>query len=87
VSRDNKKTGDFRQIGDQIFRQPVDKVVLFAIAAHVAERQNGDRRVRIDPFAYVSFGIEHVEGLKLHKPARTFDVLQRLFAQIVKHDI
>ena len=44
ISRDHEQPFDARQAGDDILNHAVDKIILFAIAAHVLERQHRDRR-------------------------------------------
>src|SRR5262249_45337935 len=43
MSRYDEKRGNFRQISDDIFGNPIPEVFLLGIAAHVCERQNCDR--------------------------------------------
>src|SRR5215468_157819 len=43
VPGNDKKTGGLRQLGDEIFGQPVGKEPLLCFGAHIGERQDGDR--------------------------------------------
>ena len=45
VARDHEQARDLREIGDQVFGDAVAEIVLLDIAAHVHERQHGDRRL------------------------------------------
>src|SRR5262245_15789248 len=45
VPGDDKQAGDFRKISDQVLGDAVAEILLFSIAAHVGERQYGDRRL------------------------------------------
>ena len=44
IARDHRQTGDLRQIGDDVFADAVGEILLFRVARHVGERQDGDRR-------------------------------------------
>ena len=43
TARHHAQARELRQIGDQIFRNPIGKVILFGITGEVIERQYGDR--------------------------------------------
>ena len=43
MAGDHEQAGVPRQIGDEVFSQPVCEHVLFGVAAHIVERQYGDR--------------------------------------------
>ena len=45
VARDHEQPAPFRQCRDDVFADTVGEVLLFGIAAHVGERQDGDRRL------------------------------------------
>ena len=44
VASDHVQLGQFRQVGDDVFGDSVGKIFLLGVAAHVLERQHGDRR-------------------------------------------
>ena len=43
ISGDDEQAGDLRQAGNQVFDEPVSEIFLLWVAAHVGERQHGDR--------------------------------------------
>src|SRR4051812_42258337 len=45
VSSDYEQAAVTRQGRDNVLDQPIDKIFLLGIAAHVLERQHGDRRL------------------------------------------
>src|SRR5947207_3657382 len=52
VACDHRQARDFRQIGDDVFADAVGEVLLFRVARHVGERQDGDRRsVAVRPWS------------------------------------
>ena len=44
VARDDQEVAEARQLGDDVFGQPVGEELLLRVAAHVGEGQHGDRR-------------------------------------------
>ncbi len=44
IARDNEQAGDFRQVGDDVLGDPIAKIFLLGVAAHVCEWQHGDGR-------------------------------------------
>ena len=44
VARDHQQLAEARQFGDDVLGQPVGEKLLLRIAAHIDERQHGDRR-------------------------------------------
>ena len=43
VAGDDREAGDLRQVGYDVFAHAVGEVVLLGVAAHIGERQDGDR--------------------------------------------
>ena len=45
IARDHQQAADLREVGDHILGYPVGEIFLLRVAAHVLERQHGDRRL------------------------------------------
>ncbi len=45
IAGDHEELRELRQRGDDVFRDAVGEILLLGVAAHVGERQNGDRRL------------------------------------------
>jgi hypothetical protein len=46
IARDDKKGGDFREVGDDVLGYPVAEIFLLGVAAHIGEGQHTDRNRR-----------------------------------------
>src|ERR1700737_4928414 len=83
VAGDDEQGGDLREVGDQVLGNAVAEILLFGVAAHVGERQDGDRRL-------VRQGGRRRRGAvppaDAEDPDRPGDVLDRLLAQVFQHD-
>jgi hypothetical protein len=45
IARDHEQAADLGEVGDQVFGHPVGEIGLVRVAAHVVERQHGNRRL------------------------------------------
>jgi hypothetical protein len=86
VAGDDEELRELRQRGDDVLGNAVGEILLFGIAAHVGERQHGDRRTggfdrRGRGGAGRAPGVRRPDrdGVNAHRPG---DVLQRLLAAI-----
>ena len=86
VPSDHEQAGDFRQIGDQILGHAIAEILLLDVAAHVGERQYGDRRLvrRSGRWCRGAGAIRTADAEDPHRPG---DVLDRSFAQIFQRDL
>jgi hypothetical protein len=85
VARDHEQARDLGEIGDQVFGHAVAEIFLLSIAAHVRERQHGDRRLvrherRRCDLRHARRANRRTDAENLH---RLGDVLERPFAQIL----
>ena len=88
---DDYQAGDLRQIGDNVFADAVGEVLLFRVARHIGERQNGNRG-RLDTRRWIG-GIRptdggiHLTGVPLPDLDRAVDVLDTYGAAILEANV
>src|SRR4029077_16959890 len=80
-----------RQIGDNVFADAVGEVLLFGVARHVRERQNGDRRRldfgrRVGGIGLLSGDIR-LTGMPLPDSDRTIDILDTYVTAILETNV
>ena len=90
VAPDHEQTADLAEVGDDIFADPVGEIFLFGIAAHVVERQHGDRRTRL--LDRVGRDLGRGAGFpgtddNIIDPNWNLDILELLVAGVLEHDI
>ena len=85
IAGDDGQRFDARQAGDDVLDHAVDEIVLLRIAAHVLERQRGDRRLfgaRASPRAAAGLAASRRADLQRIGADRLGDVLQLRLAEI-----